>query len=81
MDFDAESLTEEAHGLESLLVVGSSATNKDANLVLLELVLVLLERLDDALEGRSDVGEVGDTSTDDEELALRVGGATGHEVD
>lgn len=81
MDFDAESLAEETHGLEALLVVGSTAANKDANFVLLELVLVLLERLDDTLEGRGDVGEVGDTPTDDEELALGVGGAPSHEVD
>jgi hypothetical protein len=81
LNFDTKSLTEQTHGLESLLVVGTSTTNEDTDLVLLELELVLLEGGDDSLEGRSDVGEVGDTSTDDEELSLGVGSSTGHEVD
>lgn len=81
LDLDAESLTEEAHGLETLLVVGSTATNEDADLVLLDAVLELLEGSDDTLEGSGDVGEVGDTTTDEEDLALGVRSTAGHEVD
>lgn len=43
--------------------------------------LVLFEGADDALESRGDVCEVGDTTTNDENLALRVRGATGHQID
>lgn len=43
--------------------------------------LVLFEGADDALESRGNVCEVGDTTTNDENLALRVRGATGHQID
>lgn len=81
LDLDAERLAEEAHGLEALLVIGATAADKDADLVLLEAVLVLLEGRDDALERRRDVGEVGNAAADEEDLALGVRRAAGHEVD
>ncbi len=43
--------------------------------------LVLFKSADDALESGGDVCEVGDTATNDENLALRVRGATGHQID
>jgi hypothetical protein len=46
-----------------------------------ELVLEFFEGTYDALEGGSDVGEVGNTSTDDEDLALGVGGTASNEID
>jgi hypothetical protein len=42
--------------------------------------LVLLESADDALESRCDVGEVGDTTADDQDLAIRVRFATSDQV-
>ena len=80
-DRDTEGLAKEAHGLETLLVVGTATTNEDLDLMSNELVLVLLEGADDSLEGRSDVGEVGDTTTNDENLAIGTGSAAGEEVD
>lgn len=44
-------------------------------------MLEFLEGSDDSLEGGSDIGEVGDTSTDDEEFSLRVRSSSSHEVD
>lgn len=81
LDLYTESLSEETHGLETFLVVRSTTTNEDADLVELKSTLVLLEGRDDTLEGGSDVGEVGNTSTDEEELAFGVGGTAGDEVD
>jgi hypothetical protein len=43
--------------------------------------LVLLESADDALESCSDVGEVGDTTADDQDLALRVRFSTSDQID
>jgi hypothetical protein len=63
------------------LVVWASATNKDFDLVSDQLVFELLESLDDSLEGRSHVGEIGDTTTDDEDFAFRVRRATGNKID
>jgi hypothetical protein len=81
LDLYTESFSEKTHSLETFLVVGSTTTNEDANLVELETTLVLLESRDDTLEGSSDVGEVGDTSSDEEQLALRVGSTASHEID
>ena len=80
-DGNAQALTEETHGLETFLVVGTATADEDLDGVVDELVLVFLERTDDALEGSSDVGEVGDTTTNDEDLAIRVRSTTGDEVD
>lgn len=80
-DGDTQALTKETHSLETLLVVGTTTADEDLDFVVDELVLVLLESTNDALEGSSDVGEVGDTTTDDEDLAVGARGATGNEVD
>ena len=68
LDFDSERLAKEAHGLETLLVVGTTTTNVDLDLVSDERSLVLLERTDDTLEGCRDVREVGNTTTNDQAL-------------
>ena len=65
LDLDTERLAEEAHGLEALLVVGAATTDEDADLVVDEGALVLLQGTNDALEGGCDVGEVGNTTTND----------------
>ena len=80
-DRDAQALTEETHGLETFLVVGSTSTNKDLDRVSDQLTLELLEGTDDALEGGSDVGKVGNTTTNDEDFALGVGSSASDEVD
>ena len=67
--------------LETLLVVGSTTTDVDADLVVGERRLVLLEGTNDTLESGSDVGEVGDTTTNDEDFALWVRLAASDQVD
>jgi len=44
-------------------------------------LLDLSKSLDDTLEGGSDVGEVGDTSTDDEDLSVGVNVSSSDERD
>ena len=58
--------------LQSFLVVGASTADPDGDLVLIELTGDFTNSLDDTLECRSHVGEVGNTSTDEENLTLRV---------
>lgn len=72
LDGDAEGLAEEAHRLEALLVVGASTADVDTDLVGDERRLVLFQCTDDAFEGGGNIGEVGDTTTDDEDLAIGV---------
>lgn len=74
-------LSKKAHGLQTLLVVGATTTNEDLDAVVDQLLLVLLEGTDDTLEGGSDVGEVGNTTTNDENLALGIDFASGDQVD
>lgn len=79
-DRDTQALAEQAHGLETFLVVGATTTDKDLDLVRDQLIFELLKGADDALEGGSNVGEVGDTSSNDEDLALGVRCTTGNEI-
>lgn len=80
-DTDAERLAKEAHGLETLLVVGATTADENADGMVNERSPVLLKSADDALESRGDVCEVGDATTNDEDLTLRVRIATGHQID
>jgi hypothetical protein len=80
-DGNAKALSEKAHRLETLLIVWTTTTDEDLDTVADKLVLVLLEGTDDTLEGSSDVGEVGNTTTDDEDLALGTRGSTSDEID
>ena len=43
-------------------------------------VLEFLQSTDDTLEGSSDVCEVGNTTTDDENLSLGIGGTTSYKI-
>ena len=79
-DGDAQALSEQAHGLETLLVVGAYATHEDLDLVVDELALELLEGADDTLEGGCNIGEVGNASSNDENLALGVRSAASNQV-
>jgi hypothetical protein len=45
-----------------------------------KLVLELLEGPDDSLEGGSDIGEIGNTTSDNEDLSLRVRSTTGDQI-
>lgn len=67
--------------LETFLVVGTSTTDPDLDVVLDEERSDLADGADDTLEGGGDVGEVGNTTTDEEDLALGVHGSTEHEVE
>jgi hypothetical protein len=45
-----------------------------------ELILVLLESTNDTLKGGGDIGEVGNTTTYNENLAIRMGLSASEEV-
>jgi hypothetical protein len=66
--------------LQSFLVVGTSTADPDGDLVLVELTCNFTDSLNDTLEGGSHVGEVGNTTTDEQNLTLRVLRSTEHEV-
>ena len=59
----------------------TSSSNEDLDLVVDQRLLDLSKSLDDTLEGGSDVGEVGDTSTDDEDLSVGVNVSSSDERD
>src|SRR5699024_4389770 len=67
--------------LQTLLVVGTSTADPDLDLVLVEGSGDLPQSADDTLEGGSNVGEVGNTTTDEEDLALGVNGGPEQEVE
>lgn len=67
--------------LETLLVVGASTAHPDLNLVLVQLRGDLAESADHTLESAGDVGEVGNTTTDEENLAFGVLRCAQHQVE
>lgn len=73
-------MCEDRNSVSAYLVVRSTSANVDLDALLDQLSAVLLQGTDDTLEGGSDVGEVGNTSTNDKDLALGVG-STGDKVD
>lgn len=77
---DTKRFTAETHSLETLLVVRTSTSHPDFDVVSNETLLVLLKGSNDTLESGSNVGEVGSTTTDDEDLTFGVGSASGHEI-
>lgn len=77
---ELELLTDGLDVLETLLVVRTSTADPDLDVVLDEERSNLTEGTNDTLEGRGNVGEVGNTTTDEENLALGVHGSTEHEV-
>ena len=78
VDLDGDA--EEVYGLEALLVV--KPLHEDADVVCNEWDHVLLEPTDDALECGSHIGdsEVGNATTNDEDLAVWAGHAACDEV-
>jgi hypothetical protein len=77
---ELELLTDGLDVLETLLVVRASTADPDLDVVLDKERGDLTEGTDDTLEGGGDVGEVGNTTTDEQNLALGVHGSTEHEV-
>lgn len=80
MHVKVELLTDGLDVLETFLVVRTGPTNPDLHLVLIEDWRDLPQGADDTLEGGSDVGEVGNTTTDEQHLAVRVGRGPQHQV-
>lgn len=77
----AKLLTNSLDVLQTLLVVGTSTADPDLDLVLVEGSGDLPQSADDTLEGGSNVGEVGNTTTDEEDLAIGVNGSPEQEVE
>lgn len=78
---EVEFLADVLDVLETLLVVGASTADPDLDVVLDEERCNFPQGADDTLEGGGDVGEVGNTTTDEEDLALGVLGSAEHEVE
>mmetsp|Transcript_37993 Transcript_37993/g.77737 ORF Transcript_37993/g.77737 Transcript_37993/m.77737 type:complete len:240 (+) Transcript_37993:1876-2595(+) len=72
LDAEAKLVAGSLHLAQAFKVVGTGAANQDLDLVLLDVIGVLLECLDKSCERRSHVREVGDASTNDQKLTLRV---------
>jgi len=66
--------------LQTLLVVRTSTTDPNLDLVLVQNGGNIADGADDTLEGGGDVSEVGNTTADEEDLALGVLGSTQHQV-
>jgi hypothetical protein len=81
MHVEVKLLADALDVLETLLVVGTSTTNPDLHLVLDEEGCNFSQSADDTLECRGDVGEVGNTTTDEEHLALGVLRSAEHKVE
>ena len=81
MHVELELLSDGLDVLKTLLVVGPSTTNPDLDLVLDELWSVLADSFDDTLESRCNVGEVGNTTSDEENFALRGKWCAEHKVE
>jgi hypothetical protein len=67
--------------LKTLLVVGSGTTDPDLDLVLDKKGSDFSNCADNTLESGGDVGEVGNTTTDEENLALGVLRSTEHKIE
>jgi hypothetical protein len=78
---EAELLADVFDVLETFLVVGAGTTDPDLGLVLDEEGCDFPKGADDTLESRGNVGEVGNTTANEEDLALLVLGSTEHEVE
>ena len=80
LDRNTQRFAQQAHGLEALLVVWTTTTNVDFNLVVDERRLELRKGTNDTLESSSDVGEVGNTTANDQDLSFGVGLSTRNKV-
>ena len=81
MHVEAELLADVLDVLQTLLVVGAGTTDPDLDLVLKEEGCDFPQSANDTLEGRCDVGEVGNTTTDEQNLTLLVLRSAEHEVE
>jgi hypothetical protein len=79
-DRNTKALAKEAHSFKTFLIIGATTANKNLDAVVNELILVFFESMDDTLEGSSNVGEVGNTTTDNEDLAIRARSSTGEKI-
>lgn len=73
-------LSSSLHVLKTLLVVGTGTTDPDLNVVLVQLSGIIPQSTDDTLEGAGNIGEVGNTTTNEENLALVGHGSAEHQV-
>jgi hypothetical protein len=80
---DVDMMGKQAHRLQSLLVVRTTSAHVYANLMVNQGrgAVIFPESMDNALESRCNVGKVSDTTTDDEDLALRMWLATSDQID
>ena len=81
LDGYTKRLSKKAHSFETLLVVGSTTTNENADIVGDEAGLEFLQSTNDTLESRSNIREVGDTATDNEDLSVLLGRSARDEVE
>ena len=65
LDGNTKRLAQQAHSLETFLVIRATTTDVDFDLMVNEGCLELLKGTDDTLEGGGDVGEVCNTTTND----------------
>jgi hypothetical protein len=78
---EAELLADVLDVLETLLVVGTGTTDPDLDIVLNKEGCNFPQSANDTLECRCDIGEVGNTTTDEQDLALFVLRSAEHEVE
>lgn len=81
MHVQTQLLSDRLDVLQALLVVGTRTADPDLGLVLVEDRCDLAQGADHALESGGDVGEVGDTAADEEDLAVGVCGSAQHQVE
>ena len=81
LDRNTERLAQQTHSLETLLVVGTTTTDVDFDLVIDKRSLELRKGTDDTLESSGNVGEVGDTTANDQDLSIRVRFSSGNKVE
>lgn len=72
--------SKETRSLETLLVVGTTTTNKEVDGVADGLLPVLFESADNAFEDSSNVSKVGNTATNDRNFVIKAWFATSNEV-
>ena len=75
-----KALTQQSHSLQTLLIVRATTPNKYFDLMRNQLVLEFLESTDNPLEGSSNICEVGDTATNDENFAIGIWSASRYKI-
>ena len=81
LNWDTQILSEKAHGFKTFLVVGTTTADEDSDLVRDKRAFVFLKGADDTLKCGSNIGEVSDTTADDENFPFRIRLATANEID